>query len=131
MRDIDRNGVRERRHASTKVIRDPIDQLCHINELTLRLTTDSFESMRNAVKSLQVGTHVHRGRSCRRLVGLLLEQLDPSSETGERRAELMRRFAGHASPYTLARNIPPHANDIEADDEQDCRRRNLEHGNDA
>ena len=37
-------------------------------------------------------------------------------ETRERRAELVRRFARHAGPQSLARRVVPRANDVEAGD---------------
>ena len=60
-----------------------------------------------------------------------LQQLDPSSETRERRPELMRRLARHARPQSFARGVAARANDVEAGEEQDGRGQRLQHRNDA
>src|SRR5207249_4329061 len=61
----------------------------------------------------------------------LLEQLDPTTEARERRAELVRRLARHAGPDALARDVAAHTNDIKADDQQNRRGGDLQYGNNA
>src|SRR5690349_2451222 len=129
--DIDCDRVRERRDARTKISSNPIDEQCHVNRLTFRVAANAFKPMRNAIESFEICAHVSGRRLRRWILGALLEQLDPPGETREWRTQLMRRFASHPRPNSLARDVPSHTNHIEADDQQDRRRRNLQDRNDS
>src|SRR5690242_7831533 len=50
--DIDGEGVREGRHARTKVGRYPIDESRHVHRLALRLADDALGALRDAIGPL-------------------------------------------------------------------------------
>ena len=96
--ELDR--IRPLRQARAEVAAHSVRQRAEPDRLALGRIADALEPAGHAVQPLGVGREVvgqigRRGRS-------RAHSLDPSLETGERRAHLMRRLARHRHPQAVA-----------------------------
>ena len=62
-RDVDRDGVGERRDARAEIGRDAVDELGDVHRVAPRLASDALEAVRDAIEALEIGAHVAR-RPC-------------------------------------------------------------------
>jgi hypothetical protein len=76
----DLHGVRERRHARTKVSADLIDQVSHVDWILARRTSDALEAMRDTLEPIEIATHVRDRLRSKRITFALPEQLEPTAE---------------------------------------------------
>src|SRR5439155_21056912 len=103
-------------NARLEISADAFDHAGEIHGLELRVTTDSLEAMRYAIEAFQIGAHVGDRGVAGGIAGSFLEELDPATEAGERRAELVCRPARHAGPQPFSRGVTARPDDVESGD---------------
>jgi hypothetical protein len=121
----------ERRHPLPEVPRDALGQLRGVHLHAARTAADALEAVGHALEPLQVGAHVARGELGDLVAGAVLEQGNPSAETRQGGAELVRGLTGHAGPDALALGAEVGQQGVAAGDQQQHEGEPLEKGDDT